>query len=121
MATIWEKYRKESKQSIVILGVIILSVKLCKADGVFTEIEREEILEIIPHELDEKHLLLKIIKEAENDKSSMLEDAKRIKELLGKDNKSFLEFIIAVLVRLARVDKMVYQEIKFIELVAEEF
>ena len=121
MATIWEKYRKESKQSIVILGVIILSVKLCKADGVFTEIEREEILEIIPHELDEKHLLLKIIKEAENDKSSMLEDAKRIKELLGKDNESFLEFIIAVLVRLARVDKMVYQEIKFIELVAEEF
>ena len=121
MTGIWDKYRKESKHTIVILGVIILSVKLCKADGVFTEIERQEILDIIPHDLEERYLLLKLIKEAESDKGSMIEDANKIKELLGKSNKSFFEFIIAVLVRLAKVDKMVYQEIKFIEQVAEEF
>lgn len=121
MSGVWDKYRKESKQTIVILGVIILSVKLCKSDGVFTEIERQEILDIIPHDLEERHLLLRLIKEAETDKNSMVEDARKIKELLGKSNKSFFEFIIAVLVRLAKVDKMVYQEIKFIEQVAEEF
>ena len=32
----WEKYRHESKQTICIIGVLILSVKLCKADGHFS-------------------------------------------------------------------------------------
>lgn len=118
---IWEKYRKETKQTIVILGIIILSVKLCKADGIFTELERQEILDIIPHDLEEKNFLLKIIKEAEQDQGPMIEDARKIKELLGSNNKSFFEFIIANLVRLAKVDKMVDEEIKFIHQVAEEF
>ena len=47
--SIWDKYRKESKQTIVILSVIVLSVKLCRADGIFTEIERQEILDIVSH------------------------------------------------------------------------
>lgn len=121
MISIWEKYRKESKQSIVILSVIVLSVKLCKADGEFTEIERQEILDIVPHEPEEKPLLLKIIKEAEADDGLMIDDARRIKELLGRESKSFFEFIIATLVRLAKVDKMVHEEIKFIQQVGEEF
>ena len=121
MISIWEKYRKESKQSIVILSVIVLSVKLCKADGEFTEIERQEILDIVPHEPEERPLLLKIIKEAEVDDGLMIDDARRIKELLGRESKSFFEFIIATLVRLAKVDKMVHEEIKFIQQVGEEF
>ena len=52
---------------------------------------------------------------------SMIDDAKRIKELLGRENISFYEFIIANLVRLAKVDKMVHEEIKFIQQVGEEF
>lgn len=121
MSLIWDKYRKESKQTILVLGVIILSVKLCKADGIFTKIEREEILNIIPHLPEEKETILGIIQEAEADKESVVEDARKIKELLGESNKAFLEFIIATLVRLAKVDKIVYQEKKFIEQVAEEF
>ena len=119
--SIWDKYRKESKQTIVILSVIVLSVKLCSADGIFTEIERQEILDIVSHEPEERLLLLKIIKEAEVDEGSMIDDAKRIKELLGRENISFYEFIIANLVRLAKVDKMVHEEIKFIQQVGEEF
>ena len=44
MNSLWDKYRKESKQTIVIIGVLILSAKLCRADGHFSEIEKEEIL-----------------------------------------------------------------------------
>ena len=33
-------------------------------DGIFTEIERQEILDIVPHEPEERLSLLKIIKEA---------------------------------------------------------
>ena len=41
---IWIKYRKESKQTICIIGVLILAAKLCKADGHFNILEEEEIL-----------------------------------------------------------------------------
>ena len=40
----WEKYRHESQQTICIIGVLTLSVKLCKADGHFSEQEETEIL-----------------------------------------------------------------------------
>ena len=49
MSDIWDKYRKADKQTIVIIGVLILSAKLCKADGNFSKIEEEEILKIVPH------------------------------------------------------------------------
>jgi hypothetical protein len=38
---LWDKYRNESKQTICIIGVLILSAKLCKADGHFS-IDEEE-------------------------------------------------------------------------------
>ena len=44
---LWEKYRNESKQTVCIIGVLILSAKLCKADGHFSIEEEEEILKII--------------------------------------------------------------------------
>ena len=50
----WEKYRHESKQTICIIGVIVLSVKLAEADGDFSILEEEEILKIIPMNLNKK-------------------------------------------------------------------
>ncbi len=32
----WEKYRKDSKQTICIIGVLTLATKLCLADGHFS-------------------------------------------------------------------------------------
>lgn len=122
MSSLWDKYRKESKQTIVIVGVLILSAKLCRADGHFSEIEKEEILKIVPHEENQKRTLLRILDEGEKDQLPIQDDAIRIKKLIGEDHRDFLEFIIAVLYRLAQVDKVVSEEeIKDIQIVALEF
>ena len=60
----WEKYRHESRQTICIIGVLILATKLCKADGHFSTIEEEAILKIIPHEPSQKRILIRIMEEA---------------------------------------------------------
>ena len=57
---IWDKYRKESQQTICIIGVLILAAKLCKNDGHFNVHEEEEILKIIPHNPRQKKILLHI-------------------------------------------------------------
>ena len=122
MNSLWDKYRKESKQTIVIIGVLILSAKLCRADGHFSEIEKEEILKIVPHEHKQKRTLLRILDEGEKDQLPIQDDAIRIKKLIGEDHRNFLEFIIEVLYRLAQVDKVVSEnEIKDIQIVALEF
>ena len=54
----WDKYRHESKQTICVIGVLILSAKLCRADGHFSEKEEEEILKIVPHETQQKKILI---------------------------------------------------------------
>ena len=100
----WDKYKHESKQTICIIGVLILSVKLCKADGHFSEREEFEILKIIPHEAQQKNILRKIITEANNDVNPIEHDAKNLKILLANEHPEFLEFIIAVLYRLAHSD-----------------
>ena len=41
---IWDKYRHESDQTITVIGVLILSAKLCVADDHFSIKEEEEIL-----------------------------------------------------------------------------
>ena len=81
----WEKYRRESKQTICIIGVLTLAAKLCKADGHFSIVEEEEILKIIPHERDQKRILLKILDEAAADPHSIQYHAKRIYKLIGDD------------------------------------
>ena len=122
MNTLWSKYRKESKQTIVIVGFLILSAKLCRADGHFSDVEKEEILKIIPHEDNQKKTLLQILDEGEKDKLSIQEDAIKIKKLIGDDHKEFLEFIIAILYRLAQIDKVISEgEMKDIQIVALEF
>ena len=106
----WEKYRHESKQTICIIGVLILAAKLCKADGHFNIYEEEEILKVIPHEPHQKRILMKILDEAGEDKQPIEYDAMRIKKLIGDDHKDFLEFILAVLYKLAYSDHVYSEE-----------
>ena len=106
----WEKYRKESKQTICIIGVLTLAAKLCKADGHFSIEEEEEILSIIPHDKDQKRLLLRILDEAADDPNPITFHAERIKRLIGDEHQDFLEFIIAVLYRLAHSDHVYHDE-----------
>ena len=105
----WDKYRHETKQTVCVIGVLILSAKLCRADGHFSEREEEEILKIIPHESHQKRILIRILEEAYNDPNPIEHDAKNLKSLLEGEHPEFLEFIIAALYKLAHSDQ-VYSE-----------
>ena len=119
---LWDKYSKCDKQTIVIVAVLILSAKLCKADGHFSQVEEDEILKVIPHETYQRSMLLQILEEGANDTNPIQEDARRLKKILGHNNTTFFEFIIAVLYRLAEVDHIISEEeIRDINLVAVEF
>lgn len=106
---LWEKYRHESKQTICIVGVLILAAKLCKADGHFTKVEEEEILKIIPHEKEQRNILIRILEEGAADSKPIEYHAERIKKYVG-EQKSFLEFIVAFLYRLAHSDHIYSEE-----------
>ena len=105
-----DKYRHESKQTLCIIGVLVLSAKLCKADGHFSEQEEEEILKIVPHEPGQRKLLMRLMEEASADSKSIEHYALRLKKLIGDENKDFLEFIVAVLVKLAHVNHVYSEE-----------
>ena len=105
----WDKYRHESKQTICIIGVLILAAKLCRADDHFSEREEEMILKIVPHESHQKKVLIRILEEAYNDPNPIEHDAKNLKSLLEGEHPEFLEFIIAALYKLAHSDQ-VYSE-----------
>ena len=106
----WEEYRKESDQTITIIGVLILSAKLCVADGHFSIREEEEILKIVPQEKRKKSLLLKILERASKDPHPIEYHALQLKRLIGIRHPDFLEFVVAVLYRLALVDLIVSKE-----------
>ena len=106
----WEKYRHESKQTVCIIGVLILATKLCKSDGHFSNIEEEAILKIIPHDPNQKRILMRIMEEAGEDDKPIDYDALRLKKLIGDEHKDFLEFIVAVLYQLAHVDHVYSEE-----------
>ena len=119
---LWDKYSKCDKQTIVIVAVLVLSAKLCKADGHFSQIEEDEILKIIPHESYQRTVLIEILEEGASDPNPIQEDARRLKKILGENNTTFFEFIIAVLYRLAEVDHIISEEeIRDINIVAIEF
>ena len=107
---LWDKYRNESKQTICIIGVLILAAKLCQADGHFSDREETEILSIVPHEPGQRHTLKKIILEASKDTNPIAYHALNLKKLLKDDQPDFLEFIIAVLYRLAHSDNLYSQD-----------
>ncbi|MDC3111369.1 TerB family tellurite resistance protein [Pelagibacteraceae bacterium] len=106
----WDKYRHENKQTICIIGVLILAAKLAKIDGEYSLLEEEEILKIIPHEPEQAIILRKILNEAAEDDKSFEYDADRIKKLLDGDHPDFLEFIIAVLYKIAHSDHIYHEE-----------
>ena len=108
---IWEKYRNQTDQTICIIGVIILGVKLCEADGHFSNHERDEILRTIPHHKNKEKALLEIINDAENDDNTIDHHAEIIKKFIDKGHKDFLLFIIADLVKFAKSDHR-YSEIE---------
>jgi len=107
---IWDKYRNETDQTITVIGVLILSAKLCVADGHFSIREEEEILKIVPHEPRQKTILLKILDEAGKDSNPIEHHALQLKRFLGFRHPDFLEFVVAVLYRLAKVDHIVSKE-----------
>jgi len=107
---VWEEYRKESDQTITVIGVLILSAKLCIADGHFSIREEEEILKIVPHEPRQKSLLLKILERASKDPHPIEYHALQLKRLIGIRHPDFLEFVVAVLYRIALVDLIVSKE-----------
>ena len=106
----WEQYRKESDQTITIVGVLILSAKLCVADGRFSDREEEEILKIIPHEPRQKKILKDILEKASKDTNPIEYHALELKRLIGIRHPDFLEFVVAVLYRLAKVDHILSEE-----------
>ena len=108
---IWEKYRNQTDQTICIIGVIILGVKLCEADGHFSEYERDEMLKTIPHSKDKEKVIREIILEAEKDTNPIDYHAELIKRFIDEDHHEFLEFIIAVLIKFAKSDHR-YSEVE---------
>jgi uncharacterized tellurite resistance protein B-like protein len=107
---IWDKHRHRSNQTICIIGILILGTKLCQSDGDFTEVEREELLNVFPHDAKEREKMEKVIKEVEKDKNPIEYHAHRIKKYINSDNHVFLEFIVAVLYKLAHVDHVYSKE-----------
>lgn len=107
---IWDKHRHRSNQSICIIGILILGTKLCQADGNFTQVERDELLKVFPHDEKDKVKMESVIADAEKDKNPIDYHAHRIKKYISDDNKIFLEFIIAVLYKLAHVDHVYSKE-----------
>lgn len=107
---IWEMHRGESDQTICMVGIIVISVKLCLADGHFSALEKDEILKVLPCQSDsEKRSVLKIMELAEEDKEDVIYHAERVKKYVRNQEKDLLEFIIAVLYKLAHSDH-VYDE-----------
>ena len=115
---IWKNFR----QSICIIGILILGTKLCQSDGDFTQSEREELLNVFPHDAKEREKMESVIKEAEKDNNPIEYHAHRIKKYISSDNHVFLEFIVAVLYKLAHVDHIYSkEEDKEIRVVAQIF
>ena len=102
----WDKYRHETKQTVCIIGVLILAAKLCRADDHFSEREEEMILKIVPHESHQKRILIRILEEAYKDPNPIEYDAKNLKSLLEDEHPEFLEFIVASLYKLAHSDQV---------------
>ncbi len=102
---ILEEYRGESDQTICIVGTIILSTKLCMADGNFSSYEKDEILKTFPTINEKlKNTVLNIIDKASEDKNDITYHAERIKKFVDPKHKDFLDFIVATLIKFAKAD-----------------
>ena len=82
--------------------------RISGVDGTYRQLYR--ILKIIPHDPQQKRILLRILEEAATDPKPIQYDASRIKTLIGEEHSDFLEFILAILVRLAKSDHVYSEE-----------
>ena len=102
---ILEEFRGESDQTICIVGTIILSTKLCMADGNFSNYEKDEILKTFPTNNEKlKETVLDIIDKASKDKNNITYHAERIKKFVDPKHEDFLDFIVATLIKFAKAD-----------------
>ena len=102
---ILEEFRGESDQTICIVGTIILSTKLCMADGNFSNYEKDEILKKFTTNNEKlKETVLDIINKASKDKNDITYHAERIKKFVDSKHNNFLEFIVATLIKFAKAD-----------------
>lgn len=107
---LWELYRGESNATICMVGIIILAVKLCEADGHFSDIEKDEIFKVLPcHSSSEERSIFKVLDLASKDKNTIEYHAERVKKYIRGNDINQLEFVIAVLYKLAHSDH-IYDE-----------
>ena len=100
-----EKYKHTSQHTTVIIGILVLSTKLCQIDGDFSIDEEEFILKNIPHNENQRKSLISIMEEAKKDNTEPEEHARQIYKKIG-DHTEFLNFIIVFLLKLAHEDRI---------------
>jgi uncharacterized tellurite resistance protein B-like protein len=107
----WEKYKTSDESVICIVAVVSLCVSLCKVDGDMTDYEKQEIINLIPHDKDDEELLVHLIEEFNKNEEDYVFHAQNIKKYLdGK--KLVLQFILATLYKLAMSDRVMDPEEK---------
>ena len=107
----WEKYKTSDESVICIVGVISLCVSLCKVSGNMTEYEKQEIINLIPHDKEDEELLIHLIEEFNKNEEDYIFHAQNIKKYLN-DKKLVLQFILATLYKLALSDRVIDPEEK---------
>ena len=91
-------------------NILFLDIETVPEFEHFSELEKDEILKVLPcHSESEKRSVLKIMELAEKDKQDVEYHAERVKKYVRNQEKDLLEFIIAVLYKLAHSDH-VYDE-----------
>lgn len=107
----WEKYKTSDESVICIVAVVSLCVSLCKVDGEMSEYEKQEIINLIPHDKDDEELLIHLIEEFNKNEEDYVFHAQNIKKYLN-DKKLVLQFILATLYKLAMSDRVMDPEEK---------
>ncbi len=107
----WEKYKTSDESVICIVAVISLCVSLCKVNGNMTEYEKQEIINLIPHDKEDEELLIHLIEEFNKNEEDYIFHAQNIKKYLN-DKKLVLQFILATLYKLALSDRVIDPEEK---------
>ena len=107
----WEKYKTSDESVICIVAVISLCVSLCKVNGNMTEYEKQEIINLSPHDKEDEELLIHLIEEFNKNEEDYIFHAQNIKKYLN-DKKLVLQFILATLYKLALSDRVIDPEEK---------
>ena len=101
------EYKRTEDTAFSMVAIVLLCVDICKCDGNFSSEQHEDILELFSKTEKDADLVSHLIRKAELDKSSHIEHAEQIYEIL-KDQQDLLEMIIASLYKLAIADKKIH-------------